>query len=154
MEHADRDNDGNGWAQAEAETLRGSISQIWLIPFSFFSLLILQDNRWLWANNAANLSALYTQVTLSYTDPVHSGWATVGHINIWMRTAQGWRHKYHNSRSGYIINTWLIKAIICMITFTKLNQTSIKKYITYCVCIKQKNSNSILERVHDLDRNS
>lgn len=28
MAHADRDNDGNGWAQATAETLRGSISPI------------------------------------------------------------------------------------------------------------------------------
>lgn len=29
-----------------------------------------------------------------------------------------------------------------------------KKKITCCVCIEQENSNSILERVHDLDRNS
>lgn len=29
-----------------------------------------------------------------------------------------------------------------------------KKNISPRVCIKQKNSNSILERVHDLDRNS
>lgn len=66
MEHIDRDTNGNEWAQVKAETLRGSISPIWLIPFSFSSLLILWDNnRWLWANNTANLSALYTRVTLS-----------------------------------------------------------------------------------------
>lgn len=92
MEHADRDNDCNGWVQAEAETLRGSISPIWLIPFSFSSLLIPQDNnRWLWANNTANLSALHAN--LSCTNP--SSQATVAHINILLRTAQGQSHKYH-----------------------------------------------------------
>ena len=35
MEHADRDNDGYGWAEAAVETLRGSISPVGLIPFSF-----------------------------------------------------------------------------------------------------------------------
>lgn len=90
MAHADRDNDGDGWAQATAETLRGSISPIWLIPFSFSSLLIHEDdNRWLGANHTANLSARHTQVTLSYTDPVHLTWATVQRINMSLRTAQG-----------------------------------------------------------------
>lgn len=43
----------------KTETLRGSISPLSVMPFSFSSLLIPRDNnRWLWANNAANLSAL------------------------------------------------------------------------------------------------
>lgn len=42
MEHADRDNDGDGWAQAEVETLRGSISN--LID-SFLLLLSANPSR-------------------------------------------------------------------------------------------------------------
>lgn len=69
MERADRDNDGHGWVEAQAETQRGSISPIWLIPFSLSHLLILQDNNIrLQANNTANLSALYTHLKLPHTD--------------------------------------------------------------------------------------
>lgn len=98
MEHADGANDGTGCAQANTETMWGSISPIWLIPFSFSSLLIFQDNnRWLGANNTANLSALYTHLTLSYTDLYTQ--ATVEHVNILPRIAQGQRRNYHNLRA-------------------------------------------------------
>lgn len=142
MEHADRDNDGHGWAQAEVETERGSISPIWLIPFSFSTLLIPQDNnRWLKASNTANLSAFYTHIELSLTDLYTQ--ATVGHINVLLRIAQGQSHIYHNLSSPRRLDVlWFIsspecnnqsegtsdknltelsKAIRCITTFTKLN---------------------------------
>lgn len=128
MGHADRDNDGNGWAQARAETLRGSISPIWLIPFSLSSLLILQDNnRWLGANNTANLSARCSHLTLSCTDPCTQ--ATVGHINILLRTAQGQTEDY---LTGYKFSTYFpvcfSQGCKMLTTLTKSNQAFIEKY--------------------------
>lgn len=78
MEHGDRDNDNNRLAQAELETLEGSISPIWLIPFSFTPSSANPSREQQMAQGQQ-----HCKPACMLHSPVHSGY-TQTHINITM----------------------------------------------------------------------
>lgn len=78
MEHRDRDNDDNRSAQAELETMEGSISPIWLIPFSFTSSSANPSREQQMAQGQQHCKPV-----CMLHSPVHSGY-TQTHINITM----------------------------------------------------------------------